>query len=60
MDKIADAVASGADTLIVHELGCLLHLAGRMERQGKSLRVRHAAEILAGMADEPALGESKK
>lgn len=59
-DKIADAIASGADTLIGPDLGCLLHLAGRMERQGKSMRVRHAAEILAGMGDEPALGESKK
>ena len=59
-DKIADALSSGADTLIGPDLGCLLHLAGRMERQGKSLRVRHAAEILAGMGDEPALGERSK
>jgi L-lactate dehydrogenase complex protein LldE len=54
-DKIADARATGADTLIGGDLGCLLHLAGRMKRQGKTMRVRHAAEVLADMSDEPTL-----
>ncbi len=49
-DKIADATASGADMLIGADLGCLLHLEGRMKRAGKTMRVRHVAEILA---DEP-------
>jgi L-lactate dehydrogenase complex protein LldE len=56
-DKIADAQSTGADTLTGGDLGCLLHLAGRMERAGKTMHVRHVAEILAGMGDEPALGE---
>ncbi len=56
-DKIADALSTGADILVGPDLGCLLHLAGRMKRQGKVMQVRHAAEILAGMADIPALGE---
>jgi L-lactate dehydrogenase complex protein LldE len=56
-DKIADACATGADTLVGGDLGCLLHLKGRMARQGKSLEVRHAAEVLAGMGGEKALGE---
>ena len=56
-DKIADAQKTGAVTLVGGDLGCLLHLAGRMERQGKTLRVRHVAEVLAGMGGEPALGE---
>jgi len=55
-DKIADVVASGAELLIGPDLGCLLHLAGRMERQGKPVKVRHIAEVLAN-ADDPALGE---
>jgi L-lactate dehydrogenase complex protein LldE len=46
-DKIADAIATGADTLIGGDLGCLLHLEGRMRRQGKRMRVRHVAEVLA-------------
>jgi L-lactate dehydrogenase complex protein LldE len=56
-DKIADAKTTGADMLTGGDLGCLLHLAGRMKRTGTPLRVRHVAEILAGMSDEPALGE---
>jgi len=56
-DKIADITATGADTLVGPDLGCLLHLAGRLKTSGQKMRVRHAAEILAGMADEPALGE---
>jgi L-lactate dehydrogenase complex protein LldE len=56
-DKIADALATGAETLTGGDLGCLLHLAGRMERQGQTLRVRHIGEILADMSDVPALGE---
>ncbi len=56
-NKIADALATGAELLLGPDLGCLLHLAGRMERRGQSIRVRHIAEVLAGMADEPALGE---
>jgi L-lactate dehydrogenase complex protein LldE len=59
-DKIVDARATGADTLIGGDLGCLLHLAGRMERQGEPMRVRHVAEVLAGMSDTPALGEAAK
>jgi L-lactate dehydrogenase complex protein LldE len=56
-DKIADAEKIGAELLTSADLGCLLHLAGRAERAGKSLRFRHVAEILADMSDTPALGE---
>ena len=59
-DKIADALSTGADTLTGGDLGCLLHLAGRMERQGKPMHVRHIAEVLAGMGDRPALGETAR
>jgi L-lactate dehydrogenase complex protein LldE len=44
-DKAADALATGADTLISGDLGCLLHLQRRL---GKRMRVRHIAEVLAG------------
>lgn len=56
-DKLADAEKAGVDTLVGGDLGCLLHLAGRAERQGKAIRIRHVAEVLAGMGDAPALGE---
>jgi len=54
--KIRAIEAVGADHLVAGDLGCLLHLAGRLARKGSSIQVRHAAEILAGMADSPAIG----
>ena len=54
--KIRAIAAVGADHLVAGDLGCLLHLAGRLARKGSSIQVRHAAEILAGMADSPAIG----
>jgi len=58
--KIIDVLATGAETLAGGDLGCLLHLAGRMKRDGKDIAVRHVAEILADMGEEPALGEPSK
>jgi L-lactate dehydrogenase complex protein LldE len=56
-DKIADAVGTGAEMLVGGDLGCLLHLSGRMARRGEKLAVRHAAEVMAGMGADPAIGE---
>lgn len=56
-DKAANIEATGADMLLGGDLGCLLNMAGRLRRLGKATRVYHAAEVLAGMADGPAIGE---
>ena len=56
-EKAAAIEASGADTLLAGDLGCLLNMAGKLTRQGSRIRVRHVAEILAGTADGPAIGE---
>ena len=56
-DKLDQAVATGADTLIGGDLGCLLHLAGRAKRRGLSLKLRHVAEILVQDTASPAIGE---
>jgi L-lactate dehydrogenase complex protein LldE len=53
-DKI---VATGADTLLAGDLGCLMNMAGKLQRQGRPVKARHVAEVLAGMTDEPAIGE---
>lgn len=53
-DKIT---ASGADTLLAGDLGCLMNMAGKLQRQGKAVKARHIAEVLAGMTDAPAIGE---
>ena len=48
-DKSADIVATGADTLLAGDLGCLMNMAGRLSRRGDAVKVRHVAEVLAGM-----------
>jgi L-lactate dehydrogenase complex protein LldE len=57
-DKIAAAVASGADTLVAGELGCLLNIAGKLKREGHALQVRHLVELLADLEATPAIGEA--
>lgn len=58
-DKTANVDATGADVLLGGDLGCLLNMAGRLKRLGKTARVYHAAEVLAGMAEGPAIGEAE-
>jgi L-lactate dehydrogenase complex protein LldE len=58
-DKTAAVAASGADTLLAGDLGCLLNLAGKLRREGSDTRVFHVAEVLAGMADGKAIGEGE-
>ncbi|MBS3785972.1 MAG: (Fe-S)-binding protein [Gammaproteobacteria bacterium] len=58
-DKIQQIDQTGADTVLGGDLGCLMNIAGRMHRQGKTTRVRHAVEVLADMADGPAIGEEE-
>ena len=38
------------------DLGCLLNIAGRLQREGSPISVRHIAEVLAGMTDTPPIG----
>lgn len=59
-DKLRDIAATGADTLISGEMGCLLNLAGRLRRLGRPVRCFHALEVLAGMTTAPALGEDRE
>jgi L-lactate dehydrogenase complex protein LldE len=55
--KAARILATQADTLIAGDLGCLLNMAGKLQRDGAAVKVRHVAEILAGMTEIPAIGE---
>ena len=51
--------ASGASLLLGGDLGCLMNMAGKLKRKGSSVRSFHAAEVLAGMAGGPAIGEER-
>jgi L-lactate dehydrogenase complex protein LldE len=58
-DKVKDVTATGADTLLAGDMGCLLNLAGRLRREGSEIHVRHVAEVLADMTREsPPIGEA--
>ncbi|MFV0292609.1 MAG: (Fe-S)-binding protein [Paracoccus sp. (in: a-proteobacteria)] len=56
-EKTANIVDTGADLLLAGDLGCLMNMAGRLHREGARTRCFHAVEVLAGMADGPAIGE---
>jgi L-lactate dehydrogenase complex protein LldE len=57
--KTADIAATGAQHLLAGDLGCLMNLAGKLQRQGSTIKVRHVAEVLADMGDAPAIGEAQ-
>jgi L-lactate dehydrogenase complex protein LldE len=54
--KAANIAATGAGLLLAGDLGCLMNMAGKLQREGRAIEVRHVAEVLAGMTQEPAIG----
>jgi L-lactate dehydrogenase complex protein LldE len=57
-DKTRAIAATGADTLLAGDMGCLLNMAGRLKREGVPVKVRHVAEVLAGRTGAaPPIGE---
>lgn len=58
-DKLKNAQQTGAKVLLGGDLGCLMNLSGRARREGYDVRVFHAAEVLAGMAEQ-GIGEGTK
>jgi L-lactate dehydrogenase complex protein LldE len=56
-DKATDIVTTGAESVLAGDLGCLLNIAGKLQRHGRRVEVRHVAEVLAGMTGEvPPIG----
>ncbi|TCT06791.1 (Fe-S)-binding protein [Aquabacter spiritensis] len=58
--KAANVIASGADTLLAGDLGCLMNMAGKLQRMGREVAVRHVAEVLAGTGTAPAIGMARR
>mgnify|MGYP002400542315 CR=1 FL=1 len=58
--KTKNVAATGAPTLLAGDLGCLMNMAGKLTRDGRPVAVRHVAEVLAGMTDDPPIGEAGK
>ncbi len=60
-DKARHIVATRAETVLAGDLGCLLNIAGRLQREGHGTNVRHVAEVLAGMTGEVSpIGEGRE
>ena len=58
-EKARHIAESGASTLLAGDLGCLMNMAGKLQREGRPVHTRHVAEVLAGMTDEtPPIGET--
>jgi L-lactate dehydrogenase complex protein LldE len=47
-DKLDAAARSGAEYLVACDSGCLMHLAGLIQRRGLPLKTLHLAQVLAG------------
>lgn len=58
-EKTKTVRETGAGTLLAGDMGCLLNMAGKLAREGAPVKARHVAEVLAGMAEGPAIGEGK-
>lgn len=60
VEKKTDGIRStGATTLLAGDMGCLLNMAGKLQRENSQVKVRHVAEVLAGMTETPPIGEAK-
>jgi len=46
-DKINNIIASGANTVVGCDMGCLMNIQGMLSRKGADIKVMHIAEILA-------------
>jgi L-lactate dehydrogenase complex protein LldE len=58
-DKTRNIAATGADLVLAGDLGCLMNMAGKASREGRSFRARHVVEVLVGDLDTPAIGENR-
>jgi L-lactate dehydrogenase complex protein LldE len=54
--KLANIDASGAQTVVANDCGCLMHMRGAMRRRGSGVRPMHIAELLAEGLDDGRAG----
>ncbi|MBP0614637.1 (Fe-S)-binding protein [Jiella mangrovi] len=54
--KARRVAGTGADMLLAGDLGCLMNMDGKLKRENLGVEVRHVAEVLAGMTDQPPIG----
>ncbi|WP_435229819.1 (Fe-S)-binding protein [Pseudopelagicola sp. nBUS_20] len=54
-EKANKIKATKADTLLGGDLGCLMNMAGKLNRGGSEVKAFHTIEVLASMAEGPAI-----
>ena len=47
-DKVNNIIATGADTVVGCDMGCLMNIQGMLNRRGSEIKIMHIAQILAG------------
>ncbi|MFN3868443.1 MAG: (Fe-S)-binding protein [Hyphomicrobiaceae bacterium] len=58
VEKKTRAIAAADPQLVLAgDLGCLLNMAGKLEREGRAIAARHVAEVLAGDVTTPPIGQ---
>jgi L-lactate dehydrogenase complex protein LldE len=58
--KLRNILATGASCVLAGDLGCLMHIAGRLARERAGIEARHVAEVLAGMTEVPAIAAPRQ
>jgi L-lactate dehydrogenase complex protein LldE len=56
-EKAVAIEQTGADLLLAGDLGCLMNIAGKLNRRRSAVRCFHTIEVLAGLGDGPAIGQ---
>ena len=46
-NKVKDIVASGVDTVVTCEPGCLMNIAGGLHKAGSNIRAMHIIDLLS-------------
>ena len=57
--KTGALAQTGAEFVLGGDLGCLMNIAGKLSREGSAVRVRHVAEVLAGVTDAPPIAAKR-
>ncbi|MGX7058449.1 (Fe-S)-binding protein [Vagococcus humatus] len=50
-EKMNDVVDTGAEILISADMGCLMNIGGKLNREGKKIKIMHIAEVLNNQVD---------
>ncbi|EGP9917896.1 (Fe-S)-binding protein, partial [Listeria monocytogenes] len=51
-EKMNDVIDTGAEILISADMGCLMNIGGKFNRDGKKIKIMHIAEVLNHEVDE--------